>query len=441
MGSSSNGMDVAATVSQLITAKRVPEVQWQQDITDLQTQATLLGQFNSAVSSLSTKLNALQDPAGALTSMKTSSSNQNLVSASAAPGTVAGSHVIVVSNLASTASWYSDAVATSSTNLAAGSFTLQVGTGTATQITVGSGVNTLDQLVTYINTNDLGVRASVVNDANGARLALVSNTSGEAGDISITGATGMQFTQGVEGKNASLTVDGIPISSSSNVVTGAVNGLTINLLGADPNSQITVGVTVDTAAAKQAISDFVTVYNTIIQGVNAQFKFNSSSNTSGPLAGDPTMRLLQDAMLSAGSYKAPDGSTFTNLGMLGVAMANDGTLSIDDTKMNDALANHFSDVQLFFQGTSSDGFANNLNAQLKGMTNSTDGAFTVDLKTNSSQQTDLQHRIDDFELYIAQEQTRLTDVYNKVNILLAQLPMQIKQIQAALGNDQWGNAK
>src|SRR5271165_935716 len=157
LGSSSSGINVASSVAQAIAALSAPEQQWQAQQGTLQTETSAINQIQTDVSALETSLNSLGDPLGALSSMNATSSDTSVVTATAAPGTPAGSHVVIVNNIASTASSYSNSVASSSTALPSGGFTIKVGSGPATQITIGSGVNTLDQLASYINTQKLGV--------------------------------------------------------------------------------------------------------------------------------------------------------------------------------------------------------------------------------------------------------------------------------------------
>jgi len=431
LGSSSSGINVASAVAQAIAALSAPEQQWQSQQQTLQTQTGAINQIQADVSSLENSLNALGDPLGALSSMVATSSATNVVLASAAPGTPAGSHVVIVNNIASTASSYSNSVASSSTTLASGAFTLQVGSGPATPITIGSGVNTLDQLASYINTQNLGVTASVVNDSTGARLAIVSKTSGVANGFTITGATGLTFTQASPGQDASLTVDGIPIDSASNTITGAVNGLTLNLVGAQPGGQINVTIAPDASTAEQAIASFVGAYNTAIGDVNTQYTV-SSSNEEGPLSGDSALRMLQDTLLGAASYSG-GGNSVSALADLGINMNNDGTLSLDTVKLGNAIQNNFSAVQNFMQGAASNGFVANLNNQLSGLTDPTSGAFTVDLQSISAENKDLQQQINDFQAYLATQQTLLTAEYSQADITLQQLPQLQAQVNAELG--------
>jgi flagellar hook-associated protein 2 len=278
-----------------------------------------------------------------------------------------------------------------------------------------------------------------VNDATGSRLALVANNSGAANDFSITNDSGLQFTQAAAGKNASLTVDGIPISSAGNTVTGVVNGLTLNLLGAAPQTEIDVSIAPDATDASQAITNFVNAYNTAIQDVNTQFAYSASSSSSGPLAGDSTMFLLQNDLLSAVGYQASGSGALSTLQSLGISMNNDGTLTVDSSALNNALQNDFSAVQNFFQGASSNGFATALNNELSSLTDPVNGAFTVDLNSINSTISDLQGQINDFQTYISAQQTYLTNEYSQAEIALQELPEQEQQLQAELGNSSGSN--
>lgn len=431
LGSTSSGINVSAAVAQAIYAMSAPQREWQNEQITLRSQTAALNAVQSDVQALQTSLNALGDPAGALTSMAVTSTNSNIVSGSALSGTAAGNHVVVVNNLATTASWYSSSVASSSTPLSSGSFTLQVGSGSPVQIQIGSGVNTLDQLASYINGQNLGVSAGVVNDSSGSRLAIISTTSGAAADFSISGATGLTFTQAVAGKDAALTVDGIPIDSASNTVTGVVNGLTLNLLGAAAGTQVNVAITPSTSDISQAVTNFVNAYNTVMTDINSEYTLNSSSQ-EGALAGDSVIRMLQNTMLSSGSFAVSSGAIAT-LGGLGIRMANDGTLSVDNSTLTNAIQNNLPAVQSFLQGASSNGFVSFLNNQLNSFTDATSGAFTVDLQSISNQNTGLQNQINDFQDYLSNQQTILTNQYNQADILMQQLPQQIAQINAELG--------
>ncbi len=432
LGSSSSGINVQEAVAEEIANESAPMYQWEQQQSTLQTQTSDINSIESDITTLQNSLTALSDPVGSLASMTATSSDSSILNASAAAGTAAGTHEVVVNNVATNASWYSTDVATSTTPLAAGTFNIQVGSGTPITVTTGSGVNTLNDVVNYINGLGAGVTASVLNDASGARLALVSTNSGAANNFTVTNGSGLSFTQASTGKDASLTVDGIPIDSASNTVTGAVNGLTLNLTGASPGTQVSVSIAPDASQVSQAITNFVSAYNTVIGDVNTQYTV-SASNEEGPLAGDPAVSTLQSMLLGAASY-SNGSSAVSTLASLGITMNNDGTLTVDSSQLTSAIQSNFGAVQSFLQGASSNGFAATLNTQLNALTDPVSGAFTVDLQSISSENTDLQSQISDFQSYINTRESYLTNEYNQADIALQQLPILEQQINAELGN-------
>ncbi len=523
-GATTPGIDVTAAVAAAIYAARAPERAWQADQATLTSQTNALTSIQTATQAVQNDVQSLNSLTGPLSQRSVASSNSNIVSGSAAAGTVAGTHTIVVNSLATTGAWYSDAAASATATLPSSSFTLTNASGASATIATGAGqtADNLNDLATAINGDNLGVTASVVSDATGARLAIVSNTSGSAGNFNITSANFMGtqwtspdippgdtlgtnsftltsggvtttvsttsgetyatlaadinamnlgvtatagsdangtnltiastdgttpftisepsfgFTQSATGANASLTVDGVPVSSATNTVTGAIGGVSLTLSGAQPGVRVNLAITANASQISTAINQFVSDYNAAIGLVNAQFSKGSGSSTQGVLASDSTLVNLQSALEGALNYIAtPVSGTTTSvstLSDLGVTIGNDGTLSVDSATLNSALTNAPNDVQNFFEGSALNGFANSVNNALNGFTEPAVGAFTVDLNGFSATYADLTTEISNFESnYIASEQTNLTAEYSSAEIALQQLPAQLAQIQAELG--------
>jgi flagellar hook-associated protein 2 len=532
-GSSSEGLNVTAAVSAAITAARAPEVQWQAQQATITTQGNDLSTLNGQVTTLENDLAALNSFSGAFSTLSATSSDPSIATANATLGAAAGTHVVNVTQLATTDSWYSSNPVGGS-GLSAGTFNLQVGSGTATPITVAAG-ESLTQLASAINSQSAGVTASVITDASGSRLSIVSNNSGSSNNIKITPviaqatatsswntasvsdstgfpaagsfsiqvgngtATPISFTSGeslnqlasaingqsalgvtasvvsdgsgtgtshleivntatgdgsgmtipdtspqftessTPGQNALLTVDGIPITSATNAVTGVIPGVTINLNGASlaaPGTSTTLSITSDTSAITSAINQFVTDYNTVIGSVNSEFTYNATNSTAAPLAGDSAVSLLQNALLGAGSYSAGSNAGISTLGALGITMNNDGTLSVDSTTLGDAVQNNSTAVEQFFEGSALNGFSSALDNQLQGLTDASNGAFTVDLSSMKTTYNDLETQINDFETnYISSLQTNLTAEYDAAEIALQEVNTTKQQINAELGNN------
>src|SRR5579862_99483 len=296
--SQGTGIDVTSVVNQILDSERGPENAMKQQQTNLQTEATALTSLNSGILALQTQVNALRDPLGVFAQNVATSSQASILSATAQSSAAAGNHIVVVNNLASTGTAYSDPVTDAKTTFGSGVISVQVG-GVQHDIQVDSTNNTLSGLVQTINQQGIGVTASIINDASGARLALVSNTMGSTGDLTISSNTsGLAMNKGATGKNASLTIDGLPFSSASNAITGAIPGVTLSLASAAPNIEVQVSVGPDQTGAIQAVQNFVSAYNSLIASINAQFQFDSATNSSGPLATDSSVSTLQSIMLS-----------------------------------------------------------------------------------------------------------------------------------------------
>jgi flagellar hook-associated protein 2 len=334
-------------------------------------------------------------------------------------------------------------LASATTVFGLGSFSLQLGSATPVPVTVDNTNNTLSGLAASINAQNLGVSASVVTDANGVRLALLSNATGLPADLTISSnTTGLSFTKTAAAANASLTVDGLSISSATNTVTGVLSGVTLNLLTASPGSPISLKVAPDFARVTQAVTDFVTAYNSVISSINQQFIFNPASGKAGTLSGNGDLRALQTQLLGEATYSVSDNNGITGLASLGVNLSNDGTLTVDNAKLSDTLANHFPDVQNFFQAASGKtGFAQKLSVDLQNLTNPTQGLLNVAITQNRNDQKGIQSSIHDLEDRLAVRRQQLTAQYSRVDATLRSFPLLLAQITGQLDSLFLGSRK
>lgn len=539
---SGSGIDVTSTVDAILQIDAAPEQQLDNQVTALITQTSALQGIQSDLTAFQTSLQALTGLTGDFGGVTVSSSNNDVVSATAANGTVAGTHTITVGNLATTSADYTAAFSSpaapiptgqlilqvgsnapvgipvdsgdttntlnglaayingqdlgvsasvmtdssgsrlalisqasgaagqitltdntsadqsgnftsASATLPSGSFVLQVGTNSAVTIPVDSAdsTNTLTGLASYINEQNLGVAASVVTTASGASLALIPQSSGAAGVITISGDTtgsgngmgftsvynpdspptekGLGFTDPVDGKDAELTVDGIPIDSASNTVTGAIPGVTLILSG-QSSDPVTLQISPNLDPIATDINNFVTSWNTLIGAINSGIQFNTTTNAAGTLTGDTSVDMVQEQMLAALSAGMAGNTGAVNLQSIGIEMQDDGTLSVDSTTLNNALQNNFSAVQNLFQSTTGVGQA--LQTSLTSLTAPTTGALNVDMNGITSEVTDLNTQISDFQAQLQQTQTQLTTEYSNINTTLEQLPETLASINSQL---------
>ncbi len=439
---SGQGIDVATLVTQILSDKAGEISVWQQEQLTLQEQASALNAINNDLSSLASAVQPLSDPLGPLAALTATSSNPGILTASAQASATAGTHQIVVSSLASAGTLYTNSVTNGSTSIlpsgvTTGDLQIQVGgsSGTVHDIAITQGSNdTLTTLANYVNSQNIGVTASVITDANGARLALFSQSTGSTGALAIVNnTTSLAFNPPAGGTNASLTIDGIPYSSATNTVTGAIPGVTLNLASSDPSTPVQITVGADTQAATQAINTFVSAYNQVITDINQQFTVTPGTNAEGPLGSDSSLRQLQSSLLQDVTYSVSGNSGDINLASLGINSNDDGTLTVDASQLSSSLATNPAAVQAFFQNSSQTAFANNFSTDLTNLTDPTEGPLNVDLTQNSSQLQAVGKDISNFEAQLTAEQTALTAEYSAVNASLQAYPLLLQQVTETLG--------
>lgn len=310
------GFNVSATVATIVSNLEKIETPWKDQLSSLQGQDAILSSLGTMFSNLSDDLSALTDFQGVLAQKTGSSSDTNVLQlTSASSSATAGTHTVVVNSLAQTASGYLTEI-TNANDTLSGSITIQVGGGTAQTITLGSSNNTLSGLASAINASGAGVTASVLTDSTGSRLSLVSNTSGAAGNITISSSSladtsnsnaALSYTSTVVGSDASLVVDGVTLSSASNTVSNLIPGVTFQLLSPSASgSQVQVVIGNYNTGVESAVATMVSDYNALISAINTQHG-NTSSGTPAPLFGSPTLSLLQQELLSGLNTQNPNG--------------------------------------------------------------------------------------------------------------------------------------
>lgn len=233
-----------------------------------------------------------------------------------------------------------------------GSISIQVGGGQSQIVALGSSGGTVQDLANAINkTAGIGVSATVSSD--GKTLSLQSATQGSAGTIAVkskivdTGATALAFTSTVNGSDASLNVDGVNLTSASNIVSNLIPGVTFQLLS--PTSVDSTGNPVpvqvvignDNTDVESTINTMVKDYNAVIGAINTQ-EGNDSSGKPEPLFGSPTVSLLQQQLMSGINLQSPNGyldaiknASDTLSGTLSIQVGNGAAKVIDMSKLSD----------------------------------------------------------------------------------------------------------
>ncbi|MDA3921250.1 MAG: flagellar filament capping protein FliD [Salinisphaera sp.] len=406
-----SGLDLSSLLDKLKSSQQARLQPLNTKETSYNAQLTAYGQVKGALDNLKTAAVALNS------SDLFQSTSANVVgsafTATTASGAVPGSYAVQVNQLASAQSLYSAGV-TSSSDLIGKGGTLTIGLGGASgpphdsvTINLAAADSSLQGVRDAINKANVGVSASIVNDGSSSpyRLVLSSDATGIDNQISVTatdaaGATGTPLaslldyhsasgsdalTQSVAATDASLTVNGIAITRSSNTVSDAIQGVTLSLNSTTASAE-GVSVARDDAGIKKAISTFVSAYNSFHAVVSRLTAYNSATQTGGLLTGDSATRSIQ-SKLHGVLNSTQTGGAFSGLAQIGVSLQKDGSMAIDDTALSTALANNPRDVAQLFSGVAggtnnADGVAGMLSTTIDGLISDTGslGAATAGTK-------------------------------------------------------------
>jgi len=451
--STTTALDVPTLVSQLMAVERRPIDTLNTQITSYQTKISSFGTLSGLVSSFQT---AAQNLGTTLQKLAATPSDPSVFSATAGSTAVPGNYTVEVSKLAQSQSLVAAGQASSTAAIGNGTATTVTfdfgtigggtlangvysgaaftsnGNGTAS-ITIDSTNNTLEGIRDAINSAAMGVTATIVNDGSGTpyRLALTSGSSGASNSMKITTSGGdgsidsllaydpagtQNLTQTIAAQNADLTVNGIAITSASNTVSEAIQGVTLTLTNTTA-APASLTVARDTTAINTAASGFVDAYNALAGQIKSRSAYATNGSAGGALAGDGTLRVMQDQLRSIFNTPA-SGGTLTSLAEVGIAFQKDGSLSLDSSKLNSAISANFSDVTNLF--SSSTGFP----TRLADWAQSTlDPGGLIDTRTQSLNKyvQDRNDEIDRLENQMTALQKKYTAEYTNLNLLLSRM--------------------
>ncbi len=420
-----SGLDVNSIVSQLVELERRPIAILQTQKTRLNTQLSSIGLVQSYMANLQS-VAAQLGKADFWTKSVASSSDSTAVAATALASAVPASYSIEVLSLASAQSLSTAAGAiTDASNMGAGTLTVTRG-ATAIPITIADGTS-LAAVRDQINAAKAGVSAVIIQDGTGPRLVLTGSDTGTANAVSIavTGASGQLtalsypagMTQDRPAANASLKINGLLIGSAKNNLSGVVDGLNLTLAKVTASPvQVTVGH--DSATMKKGITDFVSAYNEISRYLSTQTKYDEASKVAGALQGDRSAVGLLNRLRSTLQQTSTASTVFTRLSDLGLELQRDGSIKVNDSKLDAALADPAEMARAF--STLQTGFGQRFKA-LSDSVLGTEGLLTTrtnGLRDSISRNDKDQKRLED---RVARVQERLTRQYSALDNNLNQI--------------------
>ena len=391
-----SGLDVPKLVDKLVTAEGAPvKARLDRKEAKVQEGLTAMGAFKGAVSGFQATLGGLADP-DAFARMHVDSDDADALTATANAQASPGRYEVEIVQLAQAQRLASDTLESDVTPLGTGTLTLQIGrfdsqTGRfqlnpdtrPRTIAIDAASGSLRGIAEAINRADAGVRAAVVNDGNGYRLLLSSDVAGRDGEIRLQvddddgdstdrnglsfllhdpaaeggvdaegnplpGATG-HLQELVGAQDALLRIDGLEIRRSGNTINDAIAGVSLELQPGSEGHHVTLDVAADTGAVVDHVREFVAKYNELMQMVNQLTGYDPETRTAGPLSGDAAVRGIAHQLRNRiGQDFSAINETYTSLASIGITTQRDGTLTLDESRLQKALADDLPEVSRLF---------------------------------------------------------------------------------------------
>lgn len=370
-----SGLDIRGLVDGLVRAEGEP-VQQRLERREETIQAQLSG-MGAIKSGLSSFKGSLLDVSSfnSFARRSANASDSTLFSATASSSAQPASYSIDVEQVAKAHKLASGGFEDNKAAIGTGTLTFQFGDPNkpAQSVKIDSGNNTLEGIRDAVNRAGINVSASIIRGDEGYQLIFSSRESGEDNSMRISvnenpangsntdmnglsqlaydpeaelGA-GRNMNVMSEAQDAVAIIDGVRVTSATNTLTDTIPGLSINLEGALGSGTLTVAVDQETAAG--GIRRFVESFNEMAALFKELGGYDAETRTGGVLQGDSTLRGIENQMRRMISEVVPgmDGA-YRALTDLGIRTQADGSLSLDESRMNKALSEDFDGVARLF---------------------------------------------------------------------------------------------
>ena len=431
------GFDTKKIVEALVNAERAPaEARIKSKIAESDAKISGLGKAVSV-------LNVVKDAAERLNDAKdfntftVSNSQESAFSVSSTTSARAGSNSVTVSQIAQEQRSVSNAFASETDAFNESPITVSISVGssnpTTTDVTITDA--SLQGTVSAINAANLGVTAEIVDTGAASdryRIQLIGETGAENAYTLSSSDGALSFSSVQSATDAQLNVNGIDFTRSSNVIDDVITGVTLSL-NTVTSGAATLSINQDDSQTRANIVDFVTIYNE----AQRQLKELSNSSIGGELAGDSIFRSLTSSLRSLilGTSSSASGNV-SNLSDMGISVSRTGELNVDDTKLDNALANNYADVVKMFSANTDNQSASSTDAAgLAGdITNliadatAADGYLESQQDTLADANTSRQEELSD----LADRMERVEERYNRQFLAMQQIIDQMNSTRESM---------
>lgn len=433
-------------VQQLVDAERQPIKALESRKAKAQEQGKLVDDLTTKVRDIFTGLRELGGTRG-FADLKLETGDVNIISGTVDKNVATtGSYQIEIEKLAhKTAASSNGFPDKNQTQVGVGYLKVDTAEGKTREVYVDAKNNTLDKLAALINSKDLGIKASVVQDKsdkdNPYRLLMSGKAIGEDGGINfptfyfLDGDQDFYIDKTRPAENGKVKVDGFEFEIADNKLNDVIPGVTLDLKQAAPGKEFNVSVKEDKEVIVGKVKKFVDQMNGVFQFIQAQNKLDKDTDTTKTLGGDSLLRdvetRLRDVMQN--SIYGSQGS-IKSLGEIGVSFTREGTLTLNEEKFNGMVAKLLPDVTEFLVGNGqSTGLVNKIKTVLNNLLDSAVGPLTNRQRGLKTKIEQFDQQIANKERILAQREQTLKAQFSRLEETMSKLKSQGSFLQAKLG--------
>ncbi|MCL2913121.1 flagellar filament capping protein FliD [Shewanella corallii] len=429
-----SGLDITGIVQVLVDAEKVPkEAIFDKTEQTIESKVSAIGTLKSKLSTFQDALEKLKD-GDSLNQRSVSTGDSSFFTAEATKSAQPGSYNIIVEQLAQANKVGGTNVADATAGVGEGSLDFTVN-GASFSVDIASG-DDLAAIASKVNSaaDNVGITAAVVKSDAGSRLVFSSQETGTDSAVNVTATdttgTGLNDMFGTgnletiqDAKDSIIYIDGQKLTSQSNEVEGAISGVSLTLTDADLNETSTLTIAQDNEAVTANVNAFVTAYNDLISSIDNLSSYDADKKEAAALQGDSMIRSLESQLRNTISERVDDGSGSTiALYDIGISVDRYGKMSVDSSKLSDAVENDMSKLESLFS-TETAGLANRLDTTVESYVKA---GGVIDSRKNSY--TSEQQRLDDQREAFARKmellEARLLKQFNAMDLVVAQLNQQ-----------------
>ncbi|MGB1557547.1 MAG: flagellar filament capping protein FliD [Oceanococcaceae bacterium] len=284
-------------------------------------------------------------------------------------------------------------------------------------------------------TDNPGIRASLIQVDGGSVLSLSSDRIGADSALSFGGtgdfsAFAADISPTQPGEDAQIRIDGMLRTASSNSISDAIEGVTLNLLQADIGQSTTLTVARDDSPLTEALEGFVTAWNAFASRADTLGEYNPVTGNGGPLNGNALLRGIETRLRAVvGQGAGPDGNL---LGAeFGLSFDNSGKLELDSTRLNTALTDRRADVAAWWSGA--DGLVAKLDTALEGLLDE-DASLRSREIALEAQLDRIADREEKLDIRMERVEARYLKQFTALDVALAQLQSTSSYLASQLGS-------